>query len=263
MQVLDASGLAPLDAVSWHLYATQSTTCPIVIDEAIPERLFDETLNEQHRGFARIMREVAGDLPVWNTESASAQCGGQHGLSDTLADALWYADWFGLMAEEGTSLVIRHALVGADYSLLDKDTFNPRPTLLALALMTRTVRKARLATTVDRTALKAHGFCRAGAPGNVTVVAANPGPDPLVAEIDLRPARVVDAEQWTLAGPEGLGSFTATINGESPAADGTLPDPPGHPVVIVGGRAYAEVAAETLAFVTLETDPPVAACQGP
>ncbi len=261
LENLDASGLELLDAVSFHLYATQSTTCPMVIDEAVPENLFSETLNDQHRGHLTILQNAAGARPLWNTESASAQCGGQHGLSDTLADALWWANWIGFMAEQNTSLVIRHALVGADYALLASDDFEPRPTFLTLVLYHRLVSRLRLDTTVDRTRLKAHAYCHPDRPGAVTVVLVNPGPDPRVGQVSFTGARVQSAQAWQLAGPAGLGSYSATINGEAPAADGTIPDPAPRKVGVKDGTAYPALPPATATFVTVEVDPPVAACQ--
>ncbi len=32
-------------------------------------------------------------------ETASAQCGGEPGVSDTMSDALWYADWIGYLTK--------------------------------------------------------------------------------------------------------------------------------------------------------------------
>lgn len=259
MEILDGSDLAPLDAVSWHLYATQSTTCPIVIDEAVPAALFDETLNEQHRGFARRVRAAAGRLPVWNTESASAQCGGQKGLSDTLADALWWLDWVGLMAEEGTSLVIRHALVGADYGLLEPD-LTPRPTLLAMALQRRHLTGFRFETAADRGRLKAHAFCAEEPAGGLAVVLVNPGDEPQEADINVLGAEVRSAQAWLLAGDAGLASRQAMVNGEGIGVDGVVPAPPGVSVALRAGRARPRLSPASAAVVVLELDPPAASC---
>lgn len=251
----------PVDIVSWHLYATQSTGCPAIVDAATLDNLFDEELIARHREFATIVREAADGRPVWNTESASAQCGGQHGVSDTMIDALWYADWLGIMAEEGTSKVIRHALVGADYALLDEETFRPRPTMVMLVQHRRTVRRARLATTADRAAIKAHGYCSAVDDGEVSVVLANPTGTALVSELRLAGTAVASARQWTVAPVGGVDASAATIEGEEPAADGTFPDPEGTAVVVADGIAYPEIAPYAVVFASLVPEDASAACQ--
>ena len=40
-------------------------------------------------------------------ETASGQCGGQPGVSDTMIDALWYADWIGFQAKYGSIALVR------------------------------------------------------------------------------------------------------------------------------------------------------------
>ena len=253
-------GLQPLDSLSFHLYATQSSSCAVQIDMPDRQTLFDEEVNQQHRGHVRLMWEAAGDLPVWNTESASAQCGGEPGVSDTLLDGLWYADWLGLMAEEGTSLLVRHSLIGADYSLIDPHTLEPRPTFLALALHRRTVTGSRLHTETDRTRIKAHGYCAAGRPGDVTVVLVNPGLEHQTVDLHLPGAVIRAAEQRTLSAPEGFTATRALINGEPAGADGSMPDPPAGAVMLRGDRARVEVGSAELVVVTLTPDPPSSVC---
>ncbi|MBN1945465.1 MAG: hypothetical protein JW797_07280 [Bradymonadales bacterium] len=261
MAALAEEGAEPLDALSWHLYATQSTSCPAQIHPADNEHLFAEWMNDSHRALARSMRQAAGDLPVWNTESASAQCGGQEGISDSMADALWYADWLGLLAQEGTSLVIRHSMVGADYSLLEPDTFEPRPTFLALVLMRRLAARAHLATEVDRTLLKAHGWCAPESDRAITAVLANPGSQTLVAEIVLEGLAVESAEGWLLETGGDLAGKRAAINGQRPGSDGAIPAPAGTPLPVTANQAWVEVPPASLAFVRLQAEAPVAGCR--
>ncbi len=245
-----------IDILTWHLYATQSERCgegPLL--QPFPptrENLFDEALIAKHRHFARVMRASSRGMPVWNGESASAQCGGQWGVSDTLLDALWYADWLGIMAEEGTSTVVRQTIVGSDYGIIDPDTYDPRPTLLALAMFRRTVEGYRLKTLADRGRIKAHGFCGAGMDGSMTVVLVNPGHEKLLAEIVLSGNEVLQARQWTIGADGDPTAMRAAIEGEMHGADGTLPDPPGTPVGVKDGKAFARIEPNSLVFVSME-----------
>jgi len=243
-----------VDIVTWHLYATQSAECPAIgaPNPAGLDTLFDGPVMDMNRGYARYVREAAGDGPIWNGESASAQCGGQAGVSDTMLDALWLADWIGIMAEEGSSALVRQTIVGSDYGLLDPDTFDPRPAFLVYVLYSRTVEGSRLKTVTDRTAVKAHGYCGAGMDGAITAVLSNPTLAALNVEIALDGTSVRRARQWTVGANGDLTATRGFIEGLSHDEDGTIPDPPGTQVSVDQGRAYARVRPNSLAFVVLE-----------
>jgi heparanase 1 len=243
-----------VDIVTWHLYATQSERCPAIFSPARASRetLFDPSNLAMNRYFARYVAQEAAGLPVWNGESASSQCGGQPGVSDTLLDALWLADWIGVMAEEGSSTLVRQTLVGGDYGMIDPDTLDPRPSLLAYVMHRRTVEGTRLLTEADRSLVKAHGYCSAGMDGSVTAVLSNPSGRMVTAEVSLAGMAVSSARQWTVGAGGDLTATRATIEGLTHEPDGTIPDPPGTPVPVNGGKAYARVGPNSLVFVDLE-----------
>lgn len=255
-------GRENIDIVTWHLYASQSERCPAIVSPApaSKETLFDESLNAMHKRFARSVAAAAGGKPVWLAETASAQCGGQAGVSDTLLDALWFADWIGIMAEEGSSLFVRQTIVGGDYGLLDPATFEPRPSFLAYVLFRRHVDRCVLKTEGSRDLVKTHGFCAAGRPGQITAVLSNPNDEDVVAEIGLVGTYVKSAHQWTLSAGGNLYATRASIQGMDPSEDGTVPNPPGSPVHVDHGRAYVRVDPNALVFAVLEPAVPAGAC---
>jgi hypothetical protein len=252
-----------VDLVTWHLYATQSERCPAIFSPwpASKENLFDPALLNMNRFFARYVAREAAGLPVWNGESASCQCGGQPGISDTLLDALWLADWIGVMAEEGSTTLVRQTIVGGDYGLIDPDTLDPRPSLLAYVMYRRTVEGYRLETVSERSLVKAHGYCSAGMDGSVTTVLSNPSGRLLTVEISLAGTEVASARQWTVGADGDLAATRATIEGQMHEADGTIPDPPGTPVPVDQGKAHAEVGPNSLVFVVLEPAEAGSLCQ--
>ncbi len=252
-----------VDLVTWHLYATQSDRCPSLFapNRASKEALFDPSILGMNRFFAWYVLQQAGGLPVWNGESASSQCGGQLGVSDTMLDALWLADWIGIMAEEGSTTLVRQTLLGGDYGMIDPDTLDPRPSLLAYVMYRRTVEGSRLETIVDRSEVKAHGYCSAGMDGSVTTVLSNPSGRLLTVEIALAGTTVVSARQWTLDAGGDLTADRATIEGLMHEPDGTIPDPPGTPVPVDQGKAYAQVGPNAVVFVVLEPADAGLVCQ--
>ena len=257
---LAALALDRIDIVTWHLYATQSDRCFAVPYPSTKENLFKKSIVDTHRKLARYVRSAARGKPVMNGESASCQCGGQAGVSDTMLDALWYADWIGLMAEEGTSSVVRQTLVGSEYGMLDPETFDPRPTFLANVLYRRTVKRLRLKTEADRSLIKAHGFCAAGEPGSVTAVLSNPSEEKLAVELSLTGADVIHAVQWTLGSGGDITAHRATIEGLHTGGDGSIPDPAGTQVHLEQGKAYATVDPNTVVFVIISPEQKVPPC---
>jgi hypothetical protein len=173
-------------------------------------------------------------------------------VSDTLLDALWFADWIGIMAEEGSSAIVRQTIVGGDYGLLDPSTFDPRPSFLAYVMFRRTVERSRLETVADRSEVKAHGFCTAGGDGRVTAVLSNPSDDGLAVEIVLEGTEVASARQWTVGAGSDLTATRASIDGHMAGQDGTIPDTPGTAVYLEKGKAFAEVDPNSLVFVVLD-----------
>jgi hypothetical protein len=249
-----------IDLVTWHLYATQSERCPYPHPSS-QRTLFDASIKAMNRGFARYVKAAAGNLPVVNGESASAQCGGQVGVSDTLLDALWYADWIGMMSEAGSSGVIRQTLVGSDYGLLDPVSYQPRPTFLALVLLKRQIARYHLKTSTNQPDILAHAFCASSGDGALTVVIANPQPVARPIEISLNGQDIRSAEQWQLSANGDLGATSASINGEFARDDGQIPNPAGMPMTVENGRVKLTLAPHVLLFVRLIPVGSVVRCQ--
>ncbi len=260
--VLAGGGREILDAVTWHLYAAQSPRCNPAVSPypASAKSLFAPKAIALNQGFARAVRDAAGDLPVVNSESASAQCGGQFGVSDTQLDALWWADWVGLLVEEGTDAIMRQTLIGREYAILEQQTLAPHPTLLVNVLFRRTVTDHHLATKAERAEIIAHAYCGVGADDSVAAVLVNRDAEPRTAAVSLRDLDARDAEQWTVSADGGLTATSATINGVPAGDDGTVPDPAGESVVVEDGVAYPTVAPASVAFVTVRTDGEVTGC---
>ncbi len=253
-----------IDIITWHLYATQSENCQegrlSRLYPATLENLFNPKIIKTSRRYARYVKEAAGDKPVYLAETASAQCGGQAGVSDTLLDALWYADWIGIMCQEGSSMFIRQTLADLDYGMIEGKTLEPRPTLLAMTMFRRLVARARLQTTADRGRVKAHAFCHPDGSDAITLVVANPGDSEATLQVELKNSEMIGAEQWTLATPEGLYGKRAHIQNRFTDDQGRVPFPPGDRSTPAGEVHLAVVAAQSLTFIKLELSEPAAGC---
>ena len=115
------------DVVSWHYYPQQSSRGRFANRRASEGTLLKPRhLDSVRKQTRRIVKNARGRR-VWVTETGHALYGGEPGLSDTYLSSIWWLDQLGLLAREGVSRVFRQSLVGADYGLLDQDTFEPRP----------------------------------------------------------------------------------------------------------------------------------------
>ena len=131
---LQAAGGA-LDIVTWHYYPQQSHRCPLATRRASPALTpAPERLGDVDRWAQRVEASVHEHAPhaaVWLGETASAQCGGEAGVSDSFADALWWLDELGRMSRRGQPVVVRQTLSGSDYGLVDDRTMQPNPSYWA------------------------------------------------------------------------------------------------------------------------------------
>ena len=182
--LLDADRGRNLDIITWHYYPQQSRRCPVATRRASLTGLMNPSgLDEILRWSSEIEAlrdQFAPGLPVWLGETGNAQCGGEPGVSDRFASSLWWLDHLGLLAVHGQSVVVRQALVGSDYGLLDAVTQEPRPdyfaSLLHKRLMGRVVLDVRRRGEADPF-LRIYAQCApkklGKEPGAVTILAIN------------------------------------------------------------------------------------------
>jgi heparanase 1 len=177
-----ASAGPALDVVSWHYYPEQSRRCPVATRRARPGHLLAPSeLDEASRwsGELRTLRDrYAPAARLWLGETGPAQCGGEPGWSDRYASGLWWLDQLGSAARSGQAVVIRQALLGSDYGLLDERTLEPRPdyhnSLLWRRLMGATVLAVNVAA--GNPFLRAYAHCSARGAG-VSLLVLNLSPE--------------------------------------------------------------------------------------
>ena len=120
-----------LDILSWHFYPQQSRRCPVATRRAQPGQLLTpvelDELGRWSKQVDELRERWAPHAELWLGETGSAQCGGEPGLSDRFASGLWWLDELGSAARGGQAVVIRQALVGSDYGLIDPHSLEPRP----------------------------------------------------------------------------------------------------------------------------------------
>jgi heparanase 1 len=184
-----------LDIVTWHYYPTQSDRCPFATRRAHPAELPDARERADVEHWAEKVESAAhANAPqaaVWLGETGSAQCGGEAGLSNSYADALWWLDELGRMASRGERVVVRQTLAGSDYGLLDDQGLEPNPSYWASWLWRKFMgdRVIAVTTTPSSPGVRAYAHClRDG-----EMAHAEPGAVAMVLE-NLDPAQTVTVD---------------------------------------------------------------------
>jgi heparanase 1 len=229
---LRAAGGA-LDIVTWHYYPQQSHRCPLATRRAAPALTpAPERLGDVDRWAERVeaaAHEHAPHAAVWLGETASAQCGGEAGVSDSFADALWWLDELGRMARRGQPVVVRQTLSGSDYGLVDDRTLQPNPSYWASWIWRNMMgtRVLDIAVEPAAPAVRAYAHClRATAGGSSDGVA--------MLLLNIHPTEATTVRLGAGAAPamrvlqlraDALDSRTVRLDGAPlvTAADGSLP----------------------------------------
>lgn len=167
-----------VDIATWHYYPTQSFRCPVATNRARAGRVLPpRQLDEVDRWADYVARARGGRGPeLWLGETGPAQCGGEPGFSDRFASTFWWLDQLGRTALAGQPVVIRQALVGGDYGLIEERDLRPSPDYWATLLWRRTMGTRVLHTSAGPAdgALRLYAHCTPdGPPGAVSALLIN------------------------------------------------------------------------------------------
>jgi heparanase 1 len=226
-----------LDIVTWHYYPQQSHRCPIATRRAHPGTMATAAQLADVERWADFVetntREHAPAASVWLGETGGAQCGGEPGVSNTFADALWWLDELGRLARRGEKVVVRQTLSGSDYGLVDDRTLAPNPSYWASWLWRRLMGKRVFAASIDppAPALRAYAHCLrddAGGDGGPATAVLLVNLDPTATTTVSLPAGSATPRALLRLQADALGSRLTRLNGVvlRPGADGSPPPLP-------------------------------------
>ena len=133
----------------------------------MPELRFKHTVNKNYPG-----------LPVMAGEVGPHSHGGLDGCTNTFANAFWYLQVLGSLAQNGVVAFARSTMIGGWYEMINKTSFEPNPDYFAGLFWGRLMGRTHLETSVSSDASSVRGFasCRSISPSNnggVTVVLYN------------------------------------------------------------------------------------------
>jgi len=158
-----------LDIVDWHYYPFQSERSPVRTRRARRRNMTDPASFEYFARYGRRLAKLRDALQpqaqLWTGETGSAQCGGQPYRSDRWVSGFWWADQLGQGARMGQSVMVRQALVGGDYGLIDRLALKPRPDYWVSWLWRQLMGRKVYAVESSRPLLRAYLHSAASGPG--------------------------------------------------------------------------------------------------
>ncbi|HLJ62287.1 MAG TPA: glycosyl hydrolase family 79 C-terminal domain-containing protein [bacterium] len=244
----------PLGAPITDLHSPAYASISNLVSPALRAREVEEI-----GGWVRTVTEVGQSLRL--TETNSVFGGGKHGVSDTVAGALWTVDYMFRIAQLGVIGINLHATLDrcGGYTPIcaptradaQADRFHVQPNYYALLLFHVAAQGRFIPTKVAPNA-RVTAYATRGADGLTRITVVNFGVQVATVRI-----RVIDAAADSsgslirLLGPSLDATEGVTLGGSVVAADGTLTMDPPEPVAFAGGVARLDLPGASAAVLTL------------
>lgn len=211
-----------LDMLTWHYYPYQGRRGVFGVRRVgFRNALRSRARRSASRLAGRMRRLGRSAGSVWLSETGSALFGGEAGVSDRFVGSLWWLDHLGGMAAAGMGGVVRQALVGGEYGLLEQEGLRPRPDFWCSLLWKKVMGTAVYAPERAGPFLTVYRHSRADGKQGWSALVVN-GSRRRGATLHLPTA----GEGWSLAGP--LDSPGVEVNGHFLGPE-TYPDLPSLP----------------------------------
>jgi heparanase 1 len=167
-----------VDIATWHYYPQQSGSCPVAtraVDKPILPLGWLDTIDDWAAEVEGYRDMHAPQTTIWLGETGHAQCGGEPGISDTFASSFWWLDQLGRMALRDQPLMIRQALSGGSYNLIQDSMLAPAPDYYASVLWKRHMGTKALAVQLQNApdSLHAYAHCDVAGSGALVVLLIN------------------------------------------------------------------------------------------
>lgn len=268
-----AAGCAP-DVVNWHQYILGAGVDPSVDERSLnPDLLDTQKWHGDH--VKNTIRSIDGIQPeIWMGEAGGAYNSGRPGVTDTFHSSFWFLDSLGILAARGHQAFCRQTLIGGNYGLLDRQTYEPNPDYYAFLLFQKLM-GTKVLKTYDPVGehsryirLYAHCSRRADTDGSVTILVLNlSGHTTFYVKVSALQGgtfgfHTLGHTSWVISA-ESIGSNKVYLNG-GPALhtknNGDIPILKGH---YSNGETtqYYSVEPHTYAFVRLDGTSAAPVCQ--
>ncbi len=200
------------EAFSFHYYGAVSKRCAATGNQITQE----DSLSEDWLGridhtisyYASLRDKYVPRVPLWNTETADAACGGNPWAGSFL-DTFRYLDQLGRQATQGVKVSIHNTLAASNYSMLDEKDFSPKPMFWGALLWRKFMGSAVLDSGEPiRPGLHVYAHCLYKVPGGVAMLVINNDKDQMT-QLKLG----IDGLSYTLTADSLPGNHTK-LNGK-------------------------------------------------
>lgn len=204
-------------------------------------------------------------LPLRLDETNNVACGGQPGVSDTFAAALWATDYLGRAMATDIRGINLHGLLTrpTGYAPLAFDSaaaaragrLSVKPEFYALLLARHLVGDRALGESLTPPALQGSVRAYRRPDGGVDVLAVNeaaPGTAPVLVRVPL-PSRLGTTIEWRLTAPGPSATTGVRLAGRLVAANGSFSGAPARPASTRGPALRVRLAADSALLVELRS----------
>ncbi|XP_006837041.2 heparanase-like protein 1 isoform X1 [Amborella trichopoda] len=147
-ELLHTSGPGVLNVITHHIYNLGPGSDPNLVNKILnPAHL--SQISQTFRDVWLTIKNSGPWATPWVGEAGGAYNSGGRDVSDTFVNSFWYLDQLGMSSIYHTKAYCRQSLIGGNYGLLDRPTFEPNPDYYSALLWHRLMGKGVLAAKFD------------------------------------------------------------------------------------------------------------------
>ncbi|XP_006655848.2 heparanase-like protein 3 [Oryza brachyantha] len=154
-----------LNVVTHHIYNLGPGVDTHLIEKILNPTYLDGMIST-FSNLQGILNSAGTSAVAWVGESGGAYNSGHHLVTDSFVFSFWFLDQLGMSAKYDTKSYCRQSLIGGNYGLLNKETFQPNPDYYSALLWHRLMGTKVLSTTFSGTnMIRAYAHCARDSPG--------------------------------------------------------------------------------------------------
>ncbi|KAJ4745746.1 Heparanase-like protein 3 [Rhynchospora pubera] len=221
---LDKSKPGSVDVLTHHIYNLGPGSSEHLIDEIL-NPLYLDGCASTFSNLQAIIRRASKPAIAWVGEAGGAYNSGRHLVTDSFVFSFWYLDQLGMSAKYDTKTYCRQTLIGGNYGLLNRDTFEPNPDYYSALLWHRLMGTRVLSFNyTGNNMTRAYAHCAKQSSG-ITLLLINLSGN-TTSQVAVTNGSDLRREEYHLTAKDGnLQSQVMVLNGQilSTGTDGTIP----------------------------------------